>query len=216
MVAHKWHHEQIFRGQAAMDRLAKVRLAICGAGALGSNLAVSLVRQGLTGLTIIDRDRVEPHNVGTQVYSLDDSGGLKAEILRNLIYREVGEDVIAIPRELDSRNVAKLLKGHDLIVDSFDNSASRAAVADFASATGVACLHLGVNDQYGEIRWNENYIVPSDVGEDVCDYPLARNLILLVTSLAGEVIVRFILEGKRQNLSLTLGDLSINKDSDLL
>src|SRR5262249_48453067 len=167
MVAHKWHHEQIFRGSAAMQHLSKVRLAICGAGALGSNLAVSLVRQGLITLTVIDRDRVEPHNVGTQVYSLDDTGGLKAEILRNLIYREAGEDVTVHARELDAGNVSKLLKGHDLIVDAFDNSASRRTVAEFASKAGIACLHLGVNDQYGEIRWNENYVVPSDAGDDI-------------------------------------------------
>jgi len=214
MVAHKWHHEQIFRGPAAMQRLSKVRVAICGAGALGSNLAVSLVRQGLVGLTIIDRDRVEPHNVGTQVYSLDDTGGLKAEILRNLIYREVGEDVSAHGRELTVRNVAKLLTGHDLIVDAFDNANSRKIVAEFASAGDVACLHLGVNDQYGEIRWNENYVVPSDAGADICDYPLARNLILLMTALGGEVILRFLLRQTRQNLSVTLGDLAINRESD--
>ena len=212
MVTNRWHHEAIFRGQESMRCLSKLKVVICGAGALGSNLAVNLVRQGVTGLTIIDHDRIEPHNVGTQVYSLDDIGALKAEMLRNLIFRDIGEEISAVPRRLEPRNAAKLLGGHDLVVDVFDNFESRDIVSRWCRSNDAPCLHAGVNDQYGEIRWNENYRVPSDQGGNVCDYPLARNLIMLLTSLASEVIVRFALTGARLNLSVTLADLSINRE----
>lgn len=214
-MAHKWHHEQIYRGAEQIKELSKIKIAICGAGALGSNLACHLVRQGVTQLTVIDKDRVEEQNIGTQVYSLDDVGALKAEILRNLIYREVAEEISAIGQELTEKNASKLLKGHDLIIDVFDNSVSRRCLYETSSNLNIPCLHAGVNGDYGEIRWNEVYRVPSDAGDDICDYPLARNLILLVTSVTAETIVRYIIKKERLNFSITLGDMQINLDTDL-
>ena len=51
--------------------------------------------------------------------------------------------------------------------------------------------------------------MPQDVAGDVCDYPLARNLILLAVAVASEVIVRFVLEGERKDFSVTLRDFAI-------
>jgi hypothetical protein len=56
---------------------------------------------------------------------------------------------------------------------------------------------------------DERYRVPQDVAGDVCDYPLARNLVLLVVAVASEVIIRFALTGIRQDFSVTLGDFAI-------
>lgn len=214
-MAHKWHHEQIYRGTDEIKKLSTVKIVICGAGALGSNLACHLVRQGMTQLTVIDKDRVEEQNIGTQVYSLDDVGALKAEILRNLIYREVAEEINSVGQELTEKNASKLLKGHDLIIDVFDNSVSRRLVYETSKTLSIPCLHAGVNGDYGEVRWNEVYRVPSDAGDDICDYPLARNLILLVTTVTAETIVRFIIKNERLNFSITLGDMQINLDTDL-
>lgn len=198
-----------------MRKIAAASVLICGAGALGSNLAETLARMGFTNITVIDKDRVEEHNIGTQVYSLDDVGGQKAELLRNLLYREVGVEITARSQELTERNVQKLLKGAALVVDVFDNTASRRLVTDYCRDNGIACLHAGINDAYGEVIWNEKYRVPNDAGIDVCDYPLTRNLVTLVVSVAAEVLVRYVLIGEKRNYSLTVEDLSINEELDL-
>ena len=51
--------------------------------------------------------------------------------------------------------------------------------------------------------------MPRDVAGDVCDYPLARNLVLLTVAVASVVVVRFALDGVRQNWSATLGDFAV-------
>jgi molybdopterin-synthase adenylyltransferase len=210
----KFHHEEILRGALTMAKLSGTSLHICGAGALGSNLAINLVRSGFARITVIDRDRVEEQNIGTQVYSLDDVGALKADILRNLIYREVGEEIEARAEELTERNVAKLLKGASFVIDCFDNSSSRRILFEYCRQHSIHCLHAGFNEGYGEVRWNEFYRVPGDTGLDVCDYPLARNLILLVVAVASETIVNFICRAEKRNYSLTLADLQINHELD--
>lgn len=211
-MTRRLHHEQIFRGKPTMQKLAEARVHICGAGALGSNLAESLGRCGVQHLVVIDHDRIEEHNIGTQVYSLEDVGGRKAEVLQNILYRELELDVKAHAQELTDKNIEKLLKDARIVVDAFDNSASRKLVAEYCKSNGIECLHVGVNDDYGEIVWNARYVVPSDAGLDVCDYPLARNLILLVTAVATETLVRFLDTGTRESYSITIGDLSINRE----
>src|SRR5437868_6082421 len=144
-MANKWHHEQLQRGPDAMKKLASFKVLICGAGAIGSNLAVNLARMGFSSLTVIDKDRVEEHNIGTQVYGVDDIGGRKAECLRNLIHREVGEEIVAVAQELTEKNAAKLLRNYGLIIDAFDNSISRKLVYEESIRSQYSCLHAGLN-----------------------------------------------------------------------
>lgn len=208
-MAGKFHHEQIYRGKEALARLVECRIVVCGCGAVGSNLVDSLARQGAANLRVIDKDRVEEHNVNTQVWSLDDVGGFKAETMQNHLFRVVGVEIDAVAKELSEKNVRKLLTEADVVVDGFDNSASRRLVKEYCEQAGLPCLHVGLNTDYAEVIWNEVYRVPSDTTGDVCDYPLARNLVVLAAAVAGETLLRFLLEGKRESWTMTLGDFSV-------
>jgi molybdopterin/thiamine biosynthesis adenylyltransferase len=208
-MAGKYHHEELYRGPDAAAKLAAVRITLCGAGALGSNLADTLARQGFRTLRVIDRDRVEEHNVGTQVYGEADVGAWKVDVLRGHLFRATGVEIEALRTELTERTVRKLLKGSDVVVDTFDNSASRRLVQEHCRAEGLVCLHAGLFADYGEVVWDEAYRVPGDVGTDVCDYPLARNLILLTVAVTAEMLVRWVLENTRENWSITLRDFAV-------
>jgi molybdopterin/thiamine biosynthesis adenylyltransferase len=208
-LAGKFHHETIYRGPDLMARLASLRIVLCGAGALGSHLADNLVRQGAGNLRVIDKDRVEEQNVSTQLYGESDIGAWKVEVLRNRLFKTAGIEIEAVRKELTTQNAKPLLSGGDLLIDAFDNSASRLLVQETARAMKLPCLHVGLHADYCEIIWDENYRVPSDVAGDVCDYPLARNLVLLAVAIACEVIVRFVGENRRESWSATLGDFAI-------
>src|SRR5687768_15060647 len=109
-MAHKFHHELLYRGEAIAEKLAAVHLTLCGAGALGSNLADTLARQGFQKLRVIDRDRVEEHNVSTQTHGESDIGAWKVDVLRNQLFRSVGLEIEAINKELSDRTAARFLK----------------------------------------------------------------------------------------------------------
>jgi molybdopterin/thiamine biosynthesis adenylyltransferase len=208
-MASKFHHEQLYRGADSLARLAAARLTLCGAGALGSHLADNLVRQGVGALKVIDRDRVEEHNVNTQLYGESDVGAWKVDVLKNRLFRAAGVEIEAVNKELTDRNARTLLKDSGLVVDTFDNSDSRRLVQEQCRAMALPCLHVGLYADYAEVVWDEVYRVPADVVGDVCDYPLARNLVLLAVAVASETIVRFLLDGTRQNWSVTLGDFAV-------
>src|SRR5436305_8483709 len=119
-----YYHEQLYRSAELMARLREMKVTICGAGALGANIAESLARSGFGRLTVIDRDRVEERNLSTQPYFRSDVGAAKAKILANSLYRAVGAAVEARTETLTPENATKLLRGSELVIDVFDNSSS--------------------------------------------------------------------------------------------
>ena len=207
----KFHHEELYRSFESVARLADFSVVLCGAGALGSNLADTLVRQGFSQLRVIDFDRVEQHNTSTQIYGADDIGAFKTDVLANRLFRSVGVEIDVVRKELQQRNARKFLRGADLVVDTFDNSQSRADVQDQCRDSNMACVHVGLFADYGEVVWDDQYRVPQDVDGDVCDYPLARNLVTLSMSIAAESIVRFALTKQQQSWSVTLRDFAVRE-----
>ncbi len=202
-------HERLYRGADRMAELARPLVTVCGAGAIGSHLCENLVRQGFRRLRAIDRDRVEEHNVSTQAHGRADVGASKVQALRNRVFRGVEVEIDAVAKELTDRSARQLLKGSDVVVESFDNSASRRLVQQQCRAAGMPCLHVGMYADYCEVVWDEEYRVPDDVGGDVCEYPLARNLVLLAVVIASETLVRFVLAGQRESRCATLRDFAV-------
>jgi molybdopterin/thiamine biosynthesis adenylyltransferase len=205
-------HERIYRGDALLAKMATTQLTVCGAGAVGSNLVDNLCRQGFRKFMVIDDDRVEAHNTPTQIWSMRELGQFKANMLKALAYNSSGAAVEAVTHRLEAGNVRKYLQPAGLVVDGFDNAASRALVADYCRTAKKDCLHVGLAKDYAEIVWNESYRVPRDVvGLDVCEYPMARNTIILAVVVASEVIVRYLATGKKRNYALTIGDFKIEE-----
>ena len=113
-MASKFLHEEVYRGAESVAELAKPLITVCGAGALGSNLVDNLARQGFRNLRVIDRDRVEEHNISTQIYGATDIGAWKAEVLRNQLFRTVEIEIDAVPS--NNRTIRYCLMSASLLV----------------------------------------------------------------------------------------------------
>ncbi|MBD2213949.1 ThiF family adenylyltransferase [Nostoc linckia FACHB-104] len=202
-------HEQLYRSNAVMKKLKDYPVTICGAGALGANITENLARSGFDKLTVIDRDRIEERNLSTQPYYRSDVGAFKAKILANNLYRAIGTKIDSKTKELIPANTNQLLKDSQLIIDVFDNSIARQTVKDYAEKFHIPCLHVGLSADYAEVIWNQVYRVPSDVNDDICDYPLARNLVMLTVAVACEAVISFIAIAQQRNFTITLKDLTV-------
>jgi saccharopine dehydrogenase-like NADP-dependent oxidoreductase len=203
-------HEQLYRD---LTPIQGTHITICGTGALGANLAETLARMGMQQLRVIDRDRVEAHNLATQPWTQQDIGAPKTRVLASYLYRAVGARLEAQQIELTPGNALKLLRGTAIVVDAFDNVAARQAVINAAIDLRIPCLHvaLGSDSHYGCGLWNEQYALPKQAyGTDGCDYPLTRPLALLVAAAAAEAIVSALLTGQRRGFEVTLRDLQLS------
>lgn len=205
-------HETLFRGRQIFENRAHRRIILCGLGALGSNLADLLASQGYLRLAGLDKDRVERSNLGTQAYSPADVGKKKATQTAANIFRRLQVIIERFDVELSSKN-ASVLASYDLVVDLFDNSASRNLVYLFCREHKVPCLHTGMSgDGFIEIQWNERYRLHPEIeaGDGPCEYPLATNLVHIATALTAEIINTFIDHGVRRSIEFTLKDLHID------
>ena len=117
-------------GGVGQHRFKAARVAIVGAGAIGSAVTPALAAAGVGRLTIIDDDEVERSNLQRQLIYRDDQRGkpkaqAAAEFARALNpLVEVREQ----PVRVDGGNAASLLQAHDLVVDGTDNFATRLLV----------------------------------------------------------------------------------------
>jgi molybdopterin/thiamine biosynthesis adenylyltransferase len=191
------------------SRLRAARVAVCGVGTLGGHVAEHLARVGVGRMTLIDHDRVEAHNLSAQPYGLDDLGAPKADALAHHLYRSVEADAEPQIVRLGAANADRLLAGHDLVLDLFDNAASRRVLFGWGARTGTPTLHAGLADGFGEVIWNEAYRVPADAGMDACALALTRTLGRLTATVAAETALRFLTDGRREAYTVTLADLQI-------
>lgn len=103
------------------EKLSSVRIGIAGAGGLGSNCAMHLVRAGVRHLVIADFDTVSEANMNRQFFFRDQIGRKKVEALEDNLRRiepELKLDMRDI--KLDKSNTKQTFSGCDIIVEALD------------------------------------------------------------------------------------------------
>jgi adenylyltransferase/sulfurtransferase len=124
-------------GGVGQRKLKAARMAIVGAGGIGSAVIPALAGAGVGQLTIIDDDVVEIANLHRQpLFRERDAGYSKADLALQFVHR-LNHFVEATPvqERIGADNAVRLLAEHDLIIDGSDNFATRLAVSD-------ACVEL--------------------------------------------------------------------------
>jgi len=203
-------HEQEYRSEDLMGLIATTPVMVCGCGAIGSNLIDNIVRQGFHFISVIDMDRIEQHNLGTQIWEKREAGSYKVQRMKGRVFAISGVHLTIIPKKLDADNVKKLILPNQVIIDAFDNPESRELLYD--NCQDKNCLHVGLYQDYAEVIWNEHYTVPKETKAlDVCEYPLARNIVMLSVVVATESLIKFIDTGEKKSYTITLKDLKINE-----
>ena len=120
-------HEEMHRalterhGATLQAKFDAGRVAICGLGGLGSNVAIALARAGVGQLHLIDFDRVDLTNLNRQQYTVDQLGRYKTEALAETLeriapYCTLRMDTVKVTED----NLPVLLAGDDIICEAFD------------------------------------------------------------------------------------------------
>ena len=187
-----------------------MQILVCGVGTLGGNLVEHLARQEAISLRILDDDRVEQRNLSNQPYYSHQIGKPKVSALAENVFRISGQRLESHGKRLTVGNASRFVEGCDLVIDCFDNHESRRALQQTCRQQNLACLHLGLASDYGEVIWDEHYRVPPDVDRDPCADPLSRSLALLTVALFDKVWHAYRSAGVRTNLCFTAGDLTIS------
>lgn len=117
----------IRHGEDLQNKISAARVAVCGLGGLGSNIAIALARAGVGHLHLIDFDRVDLTNLNRQQYAVGQLGQYKTDALRETLslvspYCDVTCDTIQVTEE----NLPDLLRNEDYICEAFDRAEAKA------------------------------------------------------------------------------------------
>lgn len=161
-------------GGPGQQRLKAARVALVGAGGLGSPLALYLAAAGVGSLTIIDDDAASLSNLQRQIlHRTRDIGRAKVERAAEAV-AEINPHVAVRPVQarLGPDNVEALLAGHDVACDGSDNFATRYLVSD-------ACCRLKlplVTGAMGTFDATLTTLRPFETGADGVPHPTYRCL----------------------------------------
>lgn len=134
-------------GRDGQASIGASRIAIVGAGALGSVLSQHLVRAGVGYVRVIDRDVIEWSNLQRQMlYTEQDAADLlpKAEAAaKRLRAMNSSVQIEPVAADLTAANAEELLAGVDLVLDGSDNFTVRYLINDYSLKHHVPWIYGG-------------------------------------------------------------------------
>jgi molybdopterin-synthase adenylyltransferase len=140
-------------GGVGQRKLKDARIAVVGAGGIGSAVIPALAGAGLGQLTIIDDDVVELANLHRQpLFRERDAGYSKADLALQFVQR-LNRFVKTTPvqQRIGPDNASDLLREHDLVIDGSDNFATRLAVSDACAELGLPLLSAAAVQFQGQV-----------------------------------------------------------------
>jgi adenylyltransferase/sulfurtransferase len=140
-------------GLSGLQRLQSAKLAVVGAGGVGSAAAYFLASLGIGRLRLIDQDIVEESNLHRLIGAdLQDLHSAKAEVLgRKLNSRHPWTRTEVIVDTLRAENAEKLLAHNDLIIDGTDNFRTRYILNRFAAGNNIPYLFTSAIANQGHV-----------------------------------------------------------------
>ena len=134
-------------GVAGQGRLTQARIALIGAGGLGSPAAFYLAAAGIGHLTLIDDDVVDKSNLQRQILHIDARVGMAKTESASIALRALNPSVELRTNKtrLLADNVEALIRDHDVVIDGADNFPTRYLL-------NAACRQLQIPLVYGAVH----------------------------------------------------------------
>jgi adenylyltransferase/sulfurtransferase len=114
-------------------KIFKSNILIVGAGGLGSPIAIYLAAMGVGKIGVVDKDKVELSNLSRQIiFSNTDIGKSKSQTAIKKISK-INPDikVVSFNKKLTDKNIKKIGKNFEIIVDGSDNFRTRFLINDY-------------------------------------------------------------------------------------
>jgi len=140
-------------GGPGQQRLKAARVAIVGAGGLGSPAALYLAAAGVGRITLIDPDKVSLSNLQRQILFADSDLDRPKTLAARERLGELNPHVAVMARDqaLTAATATDLLAGQDLVLDGCDNFETRFAVSDACLAAGIPLVSGAIGRWTGQI-----------------------------------------------------------------
>lgn len=140
MISPIYRRTELLLGEETMQKMDTARVIIFGVGGVGSWCAESLVRSGVTHLTLVDSDRVCVTNINRQLMATSRSvGKVKVDALRDRLLEINPHAQITVMQEIYSAETAEIfhLEEYDFVIDAIDSLQNKADLILHATSLKV-------------------------------------------------------------------------------
>lgn len=186
----RYSRQKLVVGVKSQGKLSSAKVAIVGLGALGSVAAELLCRSGIGKIIIIDRDIVELSNLQRQIlYAESDIGKPKAQSAFHRL-KSINSTIKILPiiTDISHKNIEKMLKSADIILDCTDNLYTRFLINDFAKKNKKPWVYAGCISMQGSAALLApksacfRCFTKETVGLDTCDTAGVLNTASAITA----------------------------------
>ncbi len=188
-------------GEETQTLLQSKKVAIIGAGGLGSSLAFALGSSGIGEIHMVDFDEVSTHNIHRQIaFKIGDEGKNKA-LLNAQIIEQRCPYVKALAHECSFEEWCKKEIYVDLVIDATDNLPTRAQIDDYCKNKNLPWIYGSVEAFHGQVCFFENssfrdaFRITTQTPEGI-----AAPIVMHIASLQANLALRY------------LAGLSVKKD----
>ena len=142
-MENQFERTELLLGAAALERLHRARVAVCGGGGVGGYAGEALARSGVGALDLIDGDRVALSNLNRQLHATHATLGLwKAEAARDRVLSICPEARVRAVTDFYTPQTADRfdLAQYDYLVDAVDMVTAKLLLAEQAQALDVPLI----------------------------------------------------------------------------
>ncbi len=183
-------------------KLQKSSVGIAGAGGLGSNVAVSLARAGISRLVIVDFDSVEDSNLNRQYYFRDQIDMIKVEALKETIFRiDESIKVEVFNHRLTKDTMYRPFHNVDVIVEALDSADIKTLFIEevmkklpnipVVGCSGVA--GYGHSDRITTKKLGKLYMVYDEKAKDSSEDVLMAPRVILMANWQANIVLEILL-----------------------
>jgi len=188
-------------GKEAFNKIQNTPVGLAGAGGLGSNCALNLVRAGFLRLTIVDFDKVSASNLDRQFYFLDQIGLSKTSALADNLKRiNPALKLNMVEAKITKTNINQLFSNCSIVVECLDQAESKSMLVEellrlnkfVVAASGLG--GVGSSDDLVAHKINSNLVIIGDLNSDIIFKPALSPRVNIVAAKQADAVLDYVIE----------------------
>ncbi|ACV62539.1 thiamine biosynthesis protein ThiF [Desulfofarcimen acetoxidans DSM 771] len=192
-------------GRDNLARIQRVKVGIAGAGGLGSNCALFLVRSGFKRLRLVDFDLVEYSNLNRQFFFAAQVGRQKVDALKeNLLLINPKLEIEIMPERIEQENAGEIFADCDAVVEALDLAGSKKMLVEAILNTGKLLVAASGVAGWGRIDdikicrvKNNFYLVGDLVSEAAPGCPVLAPGVNVAAAKQADIVLSYFLRSDK-------------------
>lgn len=184
-----------------LEKIQQTSVGIAGAGGLGSNCAIMLVRSGFKKITLVDFDEVDLSNLNRQNYFMEQVGESKVCALADIL-RKINPDLELniVNDKITKDNIREIFFSCDIIIEALDKPECKTLVVEefagvkklLVAVSGLA--GFGDSDRIKTHKINNQFYIVGDLVSGIDQLPPLAPGVTLAAAKQVDLVVEYVLK----------------------